>query len=353
MKRIFTIIVLGLLFSSSLVKAQIYSTDFGTATSGTPPSPFITSTILEANLQNNGWTGGTTFFTGVAGGAYSIGTNNGNGTYTLSLKPLNAKAFSITTLDFSMRRTSTGPTNISVSVNGVAFVVTGAPGNGSFAAISASGSATNITSPFTVIITTAGGTGTGQNVRLDNFSIGGTVLSVDLNNFVVSNNSNTTKLSWQTTSEKNNAYFNIERSQNGETFTKIGQVKGNGTSSVAQNYSFTDATPYKGINYYRLRQVDFDGTESVSTTVSVNLDGTAKNKFKVYPTLVQDNLTVELNGEGKSEITVRDLTGRAILTQNTEGPSTQVLNLGGFSNGLYLLSVRSNDGFETVKIQKN
>jgi Secretion system C-terminal sorting domain len=178
------------------------------------------------------------------------------------------------------------------------------------------------------------------------------VLAVDFKSLTASKSNNSNQLAWQTTSEKNNAYFNIERSQNGETFTKIGQVKGNGTSSVAQNYSFTDATPYKGINYYRLRQVDFDGTESVSKTVSVDFDGKGQNKFKVYPTLVQDNLTVELNGEGKSEITVRDLTGRAILTQNTEGPSTQVLNLGGFSNGLYLLSVRSNDGFETVKIQK-
>jgi Secretion system C-terminal sorting domain len=195
--------------------------------------------------------------------------------------------------------------------------------------------------------------GSGGTGRVDNFKVTyQSILPIELTSFTANKKNTTTKLTWQTASEKNNSHFAIERSQNGETFSTVGEVKGSGTTITTQNYQFTDATPYKGINYYRLRQVDFDGTESVSKTVSVNIDGKGQNKFKVYPTLVQDNLTVEINFEGKSEITVRDLTGRAILTQNTEGPSIQVLNLSGFANGLYLLSVRSNDGFETVKIQK-
>jgi Secretion system C-terminal sorting domain len=177
-------------------------------------------------------------------------------------------------------------------------------------------------------------------------------LPIELISFKASITNNNTKLTWQTASEKDNSHFAIERSQNGESFSKMGEVKGSGTTITTQNYQFTDATPYKGINYYRLRQVDFDGTESVSKTVSVNFDGKGQNKFKVYPTLVQDNLTVEVEGDAKSEITVRDLTGRVILTKNTEGPSAQVLNISGLSNGLYLLSVRTNDGFETIKITK-
>jgi Secretion system C-terminal sorting domain len=200
----------------------------------------------------------------------------------------------------------------------------------------------------------ASGTGalTGTN-RIDNFIVTfNSVLPIELTSFNAIANNATTKLTWQTASEKNNSHFAIERSQNGETFSSLGEVKGSGNSVTAHDYSFTDATPYKGINYYRLRQVDFDGTESVSKTVSVNFDGKGRNKMKVYPTLVQDNLTVEVEGDAKSEITIRDLTGRVILTKNTEGPSAQVLNLGGFSNGLYLLSVRTNDGFETIKITK-
>ncbi len=178
------------------------------------------------------------------------------------------------------------------------------------------------------------------------------VLGVDLKSITALKNNNSNKLSWQTATEKNNAQFQIERSQNGETFSKIGEVKGKGTSNVEQNYTFTDATPLKGINYYRLRQVDFDGTESVSKTVSVNFDGKSQSNVKAFPSPTHDFVNVELSGEGKTEISVRDLTGRVVLTQNTEGVSFTTLNLAALSNGLYIMSVRSNEATETVKIQK-
>jgi hypothetical protein len=177
-------------------------------------------------------------------------------------------------------------------------------------------------------------------------------LPIELTSFNAKNNNSKTNLSWQTASEKDNSHFAIERSNDGDVFSKIGEVKGNGTSTITQNYQFTDVTPAKGINYYRLRQVDFDGTESVSKTVSVNFDSKVQNKVKVYPTLVKDAVNVELSDDSKSEIAVRDLTGRVILTQNTEGVSNTTLNLGALSNGLYILSVRSNDALEMVKIYK-
>jgi hypothetical protein len=177
-------------------------------------------------------------------------------------------------------------------------------------------------------------------------------LPIELTSFNAKSNNSKTNLYWQTASEKNNSHFAIERSKDGDVFSKIGEVKGNGNSTVTQNYQFTDVTPTKGINYYRLRQVDFDGTESVSKTVSVNFESKGQNKVKVYPTLVKDAVSVELSDDSKAEISVRDLTGRVILTQNTEGVSNTTLNLGALSSGLYILSVRSNEALETVKIYK-
>jgi Secretion system C-terminal sorting domain len=380
MKRIFTIIS-AVLFSLNGYN-QIAAWDFTALTSS--PVTFA-ATTFDANLVV------TKDITRGAGAVASSASNSfrttgfqNNGIATTNTDyfqiTLSAKTnfkLSLSTITATMAGTATfaatpGVTSqFAYSLNGTTFTLIGTPQvivgtPQSLTAIDLTGvtALQNVPTGTTVTIrfyasgqTTTGGWGfNSPSAGTNGLAISGvlnTVLTVDLKSITATKNNNTNKLSWQTASEKNNAYFNIELSQNGETFTNIGQVKGNGTSSVAQNYSFTDATPHKGINYYRLRQVDFDGTESVSKTVSVNFDGTAKNKMKVYPTLVQDNLTVELNGEGKSEITVRDLTGRALLTQNTEGTSTQVLNLGRFSNGLYLLSVRSNDGFETVKIQKN
>jgi Secretion system C-terminal sorting domain len=197
-----------------------------------------------------------------------------------------------------------------------------------------------------------GGTGSRDEIGLDNIVLSEPVLPIELNTLKIKSNVNSNKLSWQTATEKNNAKFNIERSENGETFSKIGEVKGKGTSNVEQNYSFTDATPIKGINYYRLRQVDFDGSESVSKTVSINFDGKGQNKVKAFPSPTHDLVNVELNGEGKSEISVRDMTGRVVLTQNTEGVTLISLNLANLSSGLYIMCVRSNEVTESIKIQK-
>jgi Secretion system C-terminal sorting domain len=193
---------------------------------------------------------------------------------------------------------------------------------------------------------------TGTN-RIDNITVTyNSILPIELTSFTAKSNNSTTKLYWQTASEKNNSHFAIEHSVDGDVFSKIGEVKGNGNSTITQNYQYTDVTPTKGINYYRLRQVDFDGTESVSKTVSVNFDSKVQNKVKIYPTLVKDAVSVELSDDSKAEIAVRDLTGRVILTQNTEGVSNTTLNLGALSSGLYILSVRSNFALETVKIYK-
>ena len=66
-------------------------------------------------------------------------------------------------------------------------------------------------------------------------------------------------LSWKTASEINNSHFEIERSNNGKDFIKIGEIAGQGTSNSTKRYQFTDKNPGSAQQYYRLKQVDFDG----------------------------------------------------------------------------------------------
>jgi hypothetical protein len=75
-------------------------------------------------------------------------------------------------------------------------------------------------------------------------------------------------LSWQTATEKNNAGFDIERSTDSTAFSKIGRVKGNGTTTQSHSYTFTDKTA-SGTVYYRLKQTDYDGSATYSSTVEV------------------------------------------------------------------------------------
>lgn len=83
-------------------------------------------------------------------------------------------------------------------------------------------------------------------------------LPIELHNFNCKSFQKKVELNWSTSTEKDNAYFAIERSADGINFDEIGRVEGAGTSTSAKNYSFTDNLPTRGVNYYRLKQIDFN-----------------------------------------------------------------------------------------------
>lgn len=83
------------------------------------------------------------------------------------------------------------------------------------------------------------------------------------------------ELAWITASEINNEGFEIQASQNAKDWKSIGFVKGNGTTVEQQKYNFTDGQPFLGTNYYRLKQIDTDGTFDYSQIIAVD--------FKHYP----------------------------------------------------------------------
>jgi hypothetical protein len=78
-------------------------------------------------------------------------------------------------------------------------------------------------------------------------------------------------LNWTTATEKNNAGFAVERSGNAKDFTAISYINGNGTTAEIHNYSFTDNNVSAGKYFYRLKQIDYDGTANYSKTVEVNV----------------------------------------------------------------------------------
>ncbi len=167
------------------------------------------------------------------------------------------------------------------------------------------------------------------------------VIPVELSNFDAKPINNTVKLNWLTASERNNGYFNIERSANGQEWSTIGQVKGNGTTSKATNYAFADEAPLATVNYYRLKQVDMDEKSSYSPTVSVNFKGNGK-QLSVFPNPANDRLNVvsdRFDTEGVVEI--YDLSGR--LVQSVKNTATQ-LDISRLNAGLYQLRLLDKTG---------
>nr|WP_294899177.1 T9SS type A sorting domain-containing protein [uncultured Pedobacter sp.] len=108
-------------------------------------------------------------------------------------------------------------------------------------------------------------------------------LPVSLLNFTGSSNLGKVNLGWQTATETNNNYFEVLRfSTDDLTPVKIATVNGRGNSNTLSSYSVFDEKPLSGVNYYQLRQVDFDGISSLSKVISINTGFSADN-FIVYP----------------------------------------------------------------------
>ncbi|KUG06685.1 hypothetical protein ASU33_04935 [Solirubrum puertoriconensis] len=95
------------------------------------------------------------------------------------------------------------------------------------------------------------------------------VLPVTLTSFAAAANGQNVQLTWTTAQEKNNDRFEVERSTDGTRYELVATVRGKGNTSTASSYTATDAKPLAGTSYYRLRQVDFDGTATYSQVAVV------------------------------------------------------------------------------------
>lgn len=97
-------------------------------------------------------------------------------------------------------------------------------------------------------------------------------LPVELIYFTANSNIDNVELLWGTASETNNDYFEVQRSADAVNFETIGKVWGTGNSSIQIDYSFADDKPMSGINYYRLKQTDFNGQIEYHKTIKINWD---------------------------------------------------------------------------------
>lgn len=164
-------------------------------------------------------------------------------------------------------------------------------------------------------------------------------------------------LRWTTASEANSAYFEVERSADGQEFVKIGQLAAAGTTSAARSYQFSDAAAAT-TRYYRLRQVDLDGTATYSPVVTLAASAAASTAKPVaYPTIFTNELTVALPGAETQAATVALLTadGRPVYTTTVQlSAAPQALAaLPTLAPGVYLLRVATAAGATTQRVVRN
>jgi uncharacterized repeat protein (TIGR01451 family) len=198
---------------------------------------------------------------------------------------------------------------------------------------------------YTVQVTTVDANG-GTSLQTVSFVIPASPLPVVLTKFEAKAVQNRDALlSWTTASEVNSAYFDLERSLDGVAFTKIGQVAARGTTTSPGSYAFTDAgvaAKATGPVYYRLRQVDLDGTATYSPQRTVSFLQVAKVSLGLYPNPVASTTQLDLSqlsATSTYQVLLLDATGRQVRTWSLAGGQLQPLDLTDLASGGYLLVV--------------
>ena len=121
--------------------------------------------------------------------------------------------------------------------------------------------------------------------------LGSSVLPVVLSSFKAIAQKGKTLLNWTTESETNSRWFEIERSTDGSHYETIGKINAMGTTTAKTNYMFLDLTPFKGINFYRLKLVDLDYRFEYSNIVSAKIDFPVS--LHIFPVPAANSLFVE------------------------------------------------------------
>jgi hypothetical protein len=185
------------------------------------------------------------------------------------------------------------------------------------------------------------------------------ILPVELTEFEAEYvpNEDIVDLYWKTESERDNDFFQVQRSTNGVDFTDIATVKGVGNSTMETSYYTVDKDPAVGINYYRLEQFDINGNSSYSDLKSVNILDDAYDILSVAPNPTKGvtELIYNCYESGESILKVYDQNGKLLeesVLKSTAGANRAEINLSTQRGGMYMITLNTNHKSYTAKIIK-
>lgn len=163
-------------------------------------------------------------------------------------------------------------------------------------------------------------------------------LPVRLAEFKVKKEGAITDLAWKTSSESNADRFTVERRNQQSSWSAIGDVAAKGTSNEVERYTFTDRSPLNGVNLYRLKMTDLDGTYAYSSIVSADFNFNHEPLLRPNP--ATDYITFS-DWSKVANVKVLNQKGNLILTNKEKEEKLDIRSL---SSGLYLLRITATDG---------
>jgi hypothetical protein len=187
-------------------------------------------------------------------------------------------------------------------------------------------------------------------------------LPVELTRFVAQREGSNAVLNWNTASEKNNKGFDVQVSTDGRTFRSLQFVEpASANSSSPRNYTYNDVEKGKaGLRYYRLRQLDLDGTASLSPVRTVLFDGVSETSLTALPNPFEGEVTVTIQARtalNNAPLLITDASGRTVhegkLTLPAGLSQLTLRELSSLATGVYILQVSVDGKMQHVKLVKH
>jgi hypothetical protein len=179
---------------------------------------------------------------------------------------------------------------------------------------------------------------------LSPFAVGSSgALPIELIDFYAFREGENVKLEWTTATEINSDVFEIEHSNDGISFQKIGEVRAATFSNSALNYDFLHQNPVDGINYYRLKMRDLDGSFEYSDIRSVDLTNfqNLSNLVTIYPNPTSDILNIRFSDNfEEGSVEMYNELGKKVLERSLNHPSKNTISVQNLPAGIYLINLK-------------
>ncbi len=194
--------------------------------------------------------------------------------------------------------------------------------------------------------------GSGGDNCVWNFSGTGIILPIEYDYLTAEHLGDKVTVNWATASEKDNAFFTIQRTLDGRLYEDIGQVTGAGSSNERIEYSFDDHNPYFETSFYRIKQTDFDGQYKYSDIRTVN---SKVDKMRLIPNPADEETKLNFTVRRAQNVNVKivDITGMVVFEQTIQaikGMNNTSIDLSTFSKGVYSVMLVTNDEVSTEKL---
>ncbi|HKR07419.1 MAG TPA: T9SS type A sorting domain-containing protein [Bacteroidia bacterium] len=189
------------------------------------------------------------------------------------------------------------------------------------------------------------------------YTTGQSTLPVELVSFGAKPVDKKVEVSWTTASEENCKEFIVERSSTGQEFREIARMEGAGNSTTEQNYKLYDHAPAIGRNYYRLKQIDFNGKFAYSTVIALVTIALEELETKIIPNPTSGEAKAVFKSSGKfpALIKVIDMQGKEVLNSlftTVEGMNEYSLNMSELPKGIYSVQLIVDDQNMISKLVK-